>query len=437
LCALWLRRLGAPRAAWVLAGILGLHPWAVLWSRNVVSPYALSLVLGLGAMLAVHHGWEGAPRRPLAARVFAGQLLALGFQFSPLALLPVAGAALHALRTRRLGAWLRAPGTALSAALALAQAAPVALSAGAVAARGSTRPSAFTDHLLARLFNYGRTLLGVLDGEATVRDFTGWHAGPWGEGAAALAVVALLAWCRRSPPIAHRSLFELAWTELLTAILGLALALAPLRQWHLPSVDAERYGFVVLGPAALLVALASERIDTVWGVLCVAISAQGSGRAACFFARGGSPDTGVYTALGGGGGRRWKVSKVPQALPELLVEEAWRAAGGRPATVLVADYVFHPLHFANRHRGHTLVDVSFQAVPDGPGTYVFVLWSPGLFAPGFSPREMPEANARLRALLERGRFARRRRLRVFPQPDGAPLLELWAAEVTRSGSSGS
>ncbi|MBI5518072.1 MAG: glycosyltransferase family 39 protein [Deltaproteobacteria bacterium] len=435
LAALALRRLHAPRASWVLAGTLGLHPWAVLWSRNVVSPYALSLALAALSTLAVAHAWERSPRWPRVARVLAGQLLALGFQFSPLAALPVAGCALYAARARRLGAWLRAPGTALALGLAALQVAPVALSASAVAARGSTRPSALADHLPARLFNYARTLLGALDGEATLRDFTGRELPPAGEALAALAVVTALVASRWRPPERHRALLDLAWCQLVTGALGLAVLLAPLRQWHLPSVDAERYGFVVLGPAALVFALASERVNAVWGALCVALAAQGSLRAARFFAGGGSPDRGVFTALGGGGSRRWKVCQEHEALPGLLVEAAWAAAGRRPAVLVVADYVFHPLHFANRHRHHTLVDASWQAIPEGGGTYVFVLWSPGVFAPGFAPRAMPEANARLRLELERGPWRDRRRVRVLVQPDGSPLLELWAA--TRSGSSGS
>jgi hypothetical protein len=57
-----------------------------------------------------------------------------------------------------------------------------------------------------------------------------------------------------------------------------------------------------------------------------------------------------------------------------------------------------------------------------------VTWSDGLLAPGFGPPEEFALHHAMRALMRSERFRALRRERVFVQPDGSPLLELWSAE---------
>ncbi len=56
--ALLARRIAGALPALVLAALLAVHPWAVLWSRNVVTPYALSLSLAALAPLLAHRAWN-------------------------------------------------------------------------------------------------------------------------------------------------------------------------------------------------------------------------------------------------------------------------------------------------------------------------------------------------------------------------------------------
>lgn len=58
------RRIAGALPALVLAALLAVHPWAVLWSRNVVTPYALSLSLAALAPLLAHRAWNLPSRSP-------------------------------------------------------------------------------------------------------------------------------------------------------------------------------------------------------------------------------------------------------------------------------------------------------------------------------------------------------------------------------------
>ncbi|MDB4932386.1 MAG: Dolichyl-phosphate-mannose-protein mannosyltransferase, partial [Myxococcaceae bacterium] len=262
--ALVARRVAGARAALVLAALLAVHPWAVLWSRNVVTPYALSFALAALCPLVAHRAWALPSPRPLAWRVACGQLVALGFHFSPLALLTGVGVAAQLAADPTARARLRDRSTALAVALAALHVAPIALGAARVAHHGTTRPSAHFDHLGLRLWVFARTLAGVLSGESTVRDFTTATLPPALEFAAGALAVGLVVFAcvRGSDPLRR-----VAVPHLLVALIGLPLMLAPMRQWHMPSVDAERYGFALLAPAALLVAsLAATR----WRALAAA-----------------------------------------------------------------------------------------------------------------------------------------------------------------------
>lgn len=427
--ALTLRRLGLPRAGLAVAALLAVHPWSVLWSRTVTVPYGLALGLSvLGPLLVLH-----ATRAPAAlALVLAGQCLALGVHFTPLALLPVAASAWWVLAAHR--ALLRRPALWASLALAALHLAPVLLGAAAVARQQHVAPARWVVHLGARVHVYVLTLLGGWTGESTLRHFTdGAVARPleWALGALAVGVLAFaLRPAERTP--AADALARFARAHLVIALLGLPVLLASARPWNLPAIDAERYLFATLAPAILaLGALAedrSARARLVPAAVAIYLLAVPTGRAARFFVRGGSPDAGFYTLAGGGGYRGWKGARERVAVADLLRREVDRARAGRPALVVFNDYALHPLHFASRRGGPWSHDGRFP-LPDLPRhQHFFVTWSDGLLAPGFGPPEERALHHAMRALMRSGRFRALRRERVFVQPDGSPLLELWSAE---------
>jgi len=420
------RRLDAPRAAGAVALTLALHPWSVAWSRTVTVPYALSLALAVVGPLA----WMDALRTRSPWRMlFAAQLLGAGLHFSPLAALPIAACALHSFGTERPRGWSLA-----AAVSALAHVAPLAVAAAGAARGNLGRPRHLFTELPRRLYVFARAVLGSLDGEATLRHFTGTQLPLVPElllagATAALLVVALAP--PASAPQPSRALARMARFQLAAALVGLPLLLAPARPWNLPGVDAERYGFVVVAPFALALGALAERVTAARHLAAVALVVTAllpTARGVWFFARGGSADRGSYTLAGGGGYRGWKVARERVSLPVLIRREVDRARAGRPATIVVADYAFHPLHFVNVEGGSPTVDVTKFPLPERPRElHVFVRWSEGLFAPGFTPRDSIDGNERLTALLRSPAFEGARRLRVFVQPDGSPLCELWAA----------
>lgn len=424
--ALLARRVAGPRPALVLAALLAVHPWAVLWSRNAVAPYALSLALAALAPLLAHHAFAlPSPRSPWW-RVACGQCLALGFHFSPLALVPALGVAAQLAADPVSRARLRDRATLVAAALAAAHVAPIALAAARVARHGSTRPSAHLDRLGIRLQVFGRAVAGVLSGEATLRDFTSATLPlplELAAGAAALVLVALALARGRDP------LRRIAAPHLAAALVGLPLLLAPMRQWHMPAVDAERYGFVLLAPAALLVAsLASTRWRPIALAAVLALALGPTRRAARWFLWGGGPDRGVFLEHGGAGGRRWKVTARDEAVVDQIIAAADALGGGGPVTVVTADYVFHPLYFANVGHGHRLAELDVAPLATLPGDRVlFVRWADGVFAPGFRPRADVLANEALTARMRAPDLTGLRLARALRQPDGGPLVELWTA----------
>ena len=420
------RRLDAPRAAAVVALTLAVHPWSVAWSRTVTVPYALSLALAVAGPLA----WMDALRtRGPWRMLLAAQLLGAGLHFSPLAALPAAACALYSFGPERPRGW------SLAAALsALAHLAPVVVAAAGAARGNPGRPRHLFTELPRRLYVFARTVLGSLDGEATLRHFTGTQLPLAPElllaGATAALLVAALA-PPASAPRPSRALARMARYQLAAALVGLPLLLAPARPWNLPGVDAERYGFIVVAPFALALGALAERATAARHLAAAALVVAAlvpTARGVWFFARGGSTDRGSYTLAGGGGYRGWKVAREREALPVLIRREVDRARAGRPATIVVADYAFHPLHFVNAGGGSPTVDITKFPLPERPGElHVFVRWSEGLLAPGFTPRDPVDGNERLVALLRSPDFAGARRLRVFVQPDGSALCELWAA----------
>jgi Dolichyl-phosphate-mannose-protein mannosyltransferase len=433
LCAWWIaRRMALPRAAVLLFALLAVHPWAVWWSRVAVVPYALSLSLSVLAPMAFVY----APRstRPGLWRVLGAQLMALGFHFSPLAIVPAVSFIVWSLVDAHRRRALVSREMIVAALLATPTVAPVLSGALSVAARGTTRPSAQFDHLGERVTTYGRTLLGGLAGTSTVRDFVGLDLSALGECAVvALVLVALFAARvrRDEAPSTARDLASLSWVHLGVALLGLPLILAPVRQWHLPSVDAERYLFVALAPALTLWATMAERARHRWipwaAALAMLIPTAAIGRGLLV---GGGADRGVYTARGGGACRRWRTTADHVPVVRAILDEADRLAPDHRAVVVVADYVFFPIHFENARRRHTVIDASVAPVPerrDRP--YLFVRWDDGIFAPGFAPQSMVDDNRRLDATMNEGRFVTPTRVRTLRTPDGAALVHLFETHL--------
>ena len=426
--ALLARRLAGSLPALVLAALLAVHPWAVLWSRNVVTPYALSLSLAALSPLLAHRAWVLPSPRAALWRVACGQCIALGFQFSPLALIPAVGVGAQLVADPVSRARLRDRSTLVAALLAAAHVAPIALSAAHVAQHGSTRPSAHLDHLGARLSIFLRAISGVLSGEATLRDFTTATLPPPLELlAATLAVgVVALAIARGRDPLRRMALPHLA-----AALVGLPLLLAPMRQWHMPSVDAERYGFVLLAPAALLVAsLAATRLRWIALAAVAALALGPTRRGAEWFLHGGGPDRGVFLDHDGAGGRRWKVTARDVSVVDQIIAEASSLDGGAPVTVVTADYVFHAIYFANAAHGHRVVELNLAPLSTHSGEpLLFVRWADGVFARSFWPRTDALANEALTRRMRAPDLTELRLVRTLRQPDGEALVELWSARA--------
>ena len=247
------KRLSLPRAAVVIAATLALHPWSVMWSRTVCVPYALALSLGVIGPLA----WLDALRtRRWWSVLLASQLLGAAMHFSPLALIPIAACALWAIHQRL--SWKLVP----IALTGFAHVIPM-LVAGAGVVRGyDGRPRHHFTLFGERVYVYLRTVLGSLDGEATLRHVTGHELPLAPELLVAAAVIAVLVISARpapeDPPPA-RDLSQYAALHMAIALVGLPVILSPARPWNLPAIDAERYGFVVVAPFALALGALAER----------------------------------------------------------------------------------------------------------------------------------------------------------------------------------
>lgn len=429
------RRLGAPRAGLALAALLAVHPWSVMWSRTATVPYALALPLALCATLALLLAARGtSPWR----WSLAGALFGAGMHLTPLALLPALAAGGFLLAHRRALARTRGPWIAL--AVASLTAAPVVWGALHVARQGATRPRHFFTLLGDRLAVYLRTLLGSLSGDATLRHFVGPRPSLAAELLAIGGCAALLGLAMRDDARDDDLARDLArltrWTTG-TALLGTALLLAPARTWNLPAIDAERYGFTLLGPFALALATLSLRARTrhlPW-VACALLLAGPTRATLSALHRGAGADHGFWTLAGGGGYRGWKTSASQRPLPVEIARAVDDLRAGAPATVVVADYAFHTLPFATGDAPVESVDVSKSPLPQAFGrVHVFVRWADGLLAPGFTPTEDVAANDALTALMRSPRFSDLRLVRRITQRDGAALVELWRATPSPHGA---
>lgn len=424
------RALGARRGALVVSLVLAVHPWSVAWSRSVTVPYALAFELALVGTLA----WLLAVERRSALGLFvSAQALSVAMHFSPLALIPLGAAALWLVTSPARRELVKKPSTWFALVAGALHVVPMLVAGVQVAHTADGRPRYYFTEFPRRLWVFARTLLGGLGGESTLRHFTGtqWSLPFELLVIAGVCVTLLAAW--RSSGVKHESAglrsFSLLYFAL--AFVGLPVILAPARPWNLPAIDAERYVFVVLAPFALALGALAERRDRSRWLAFFAVAwlvVMPLRRGVMYFLTGGGPDRGFYTLAGGGGYRGWKVAREREALPALIRREVDRVREGRPATIVVSDYAFHPLHFVNADGGSPTVDIAKFPLPERPGeVHVFVVWADGMFAPGFTPRDWITVHQRLVTLMRSDAFTGLRRVRAFAQPDGTPLIELWAA----------
>ena len=331
------------RPALTLAVVLLLHPWSVAWSRTGLDPAAVSL--GLAALGPVAW-WYAVRARSTWGLAAAGQLLALGLHFSPLALLPaLAGVAWIILPARRPifawpSTWAALAAGVLHAALAL----KFAPSLG-----GGARPG-----LGATL----RALVDTVSGLSTLRYFAG--APSWVEALTAVAVLLLVALSVRR--VLHDDLGRFAALQLLVAILGLPL---------LARQPGEAWGFVLLAPWAIWCAAWAktrpERAFIGGGSLALAVTAalashflQGSGSELAL--RADAPE-----------GRFWapQVPRERVAIASLVRDAVLADAHGAPAVITWGDAVFEPLRFvlAAAHDPRIVGASLDEAIPEGRREY--------------------------------------------------------------------
>lgn len=431
-------RLKLPRAGAVMALSLCVHPWSVAWSRTVTVPYALCLCLGVLAPLVFLIALRD---RKTLLFITASLLFGLGAHFSPLSLLPALAAGGMCLTARPRVSLLH---TASLSVPALGVALPALV--GALGVRAATDTHSLEDYFTAlplRVETFVRAVLGGASGEATLRHFTAVRSSPGGEALSAFVIVLVFALAlvsggesterehTESENPERRSLNRWLRWHLGVALVGLPVLLAPARSWNLPAVDAERYLFTVVSPLFFAVALLAERRATVHRFfVCFSLSLWvfNTARGAGDFLYGGGADRGEWLLRDGGAYRGWRMPREREALPVLVRREVERVRGRGRALVVVSDYAFHPLHFTDADGGATVVDIAKFPLPERPGwTHVFVRWSPGLFAENFTPTAWLDRDRALGVLMHRDIFAGLHRVRVFTQPNGTPLCELWVA----------
>ncbi len=409
--------------AMVTAAVLAVHPWAVLWSRTASVPYALSLALATVGPLGL--AWAVRERSAVGA-VLAGQVLAVGLQFSPLALIPMVACALWALRPA-VRASLGIPAVVTAGFLAALHLIPVVYGARGVFAATRhayiPRPETF----MVRLLCFVRMVVGELSGEATAAHFAGRVVLFEIVGAVMVVCVAAVA-----IPRAWRntSVGSLAVLHLGVALLGLPLLLLPGRAWNMPTIDAERYGFVLLAPFTLVLAAAvTTRGGSRWviGTFIAWLLCVPTARSVAHFVWGvgGHGDQGLFVMQDGGRYRGWQRPAGTVPLPDVLRATVVRAARGEWAMVVYEDYAFHALRFANARVDDGRLTPSLGATETPVGRLVFtVVWADEAFAAGYEPAEVPEAN---RALRGRLLAAGGQRVSVIQDRDGAALCEVWVA----------
>ncbi len=396
-----------------VALVLALHPWAVLWSRTVSVPYALALCSALVGTLA----WRASLRTRKGLHVVAAsQLLGVGVQLTPLAVIPMVACALSAWRARLP---MRLAPAALSG---LVHAVPVA--AGVVGALHVGRqhaPLARTP-LTEALTTLATMLGGDLAGTSTVAHFAGLSPPALTLGALAGAVLAVMVMLHAR---AQRRWEEVLYLALATA--GVPLMLVPARAWAMPLIDADRYGFALVAPLALAVGAMASSTSRAWrGVArgAVLLFAGLTAFAGVSLLRGAGGDLGLFTAWQGGRYRGWQVARERRAVVDLVRDAVLRDARS-PAVVAYEDYAFHPLRFSIAAASvEGRITHRLGPLPERfEGAAYALLWSEGALDARYRPRREGTAQERLRERVRAWPGASR--VRVFTTARGDALCELW------------
>ncbi|MDP3276171.1 MAG: hypothetical protein Q8Q09_13310 [Deltaproteobacteria bacterium] len=433
-----------------LCAPLLLHPWTVCWSRSVVVPYPISLMLAvlgpLAWLYALHDiDLQKHKQKQTLALVLAGQILVFGLHFSPFALVPSAVCGLWLFVHSDGRRALRTPGPWLALAAMLAHAAPIAVNAFAVVGQ-SQRTDRLRD-LSERTRNLARSLMDGLSGEQTVRDYAGDNAhASLGVLPSRVLVVLVLCACiawllrvhsRRALTGVLGALTRFAPMYLTLSVLLFPWVLAPARDWWLATIDSERYLFVILAPAALLLATTAVTLRAREGIALVSALtlyfALGPNlRIARYFWHGGDVDHGYFSAHSGGGYRGYKVVAGPRSLTTAVLNACHQEAAGRPMVILLDDYAFHPIRVLVRAAPtHQLRVVYLRDATLSEGERVCVpVWPSDMFAPGHVPGSVVTRNERLRAMSVG--LAQSRKIAAFSQPNGRALLDVFVGHLRAS-----
>lgn len=439
-----------------LCALLATHPWTVWWSRSVVVPYAIALmtaVLGPLAWVLATSAYREPAADPRAqwkrhlALIAAGQILVSALHFTPFGLLPLLACALWSLAARDGRASLRTLGPWLSLGAVIAHAIPILLDVFSVVNQANPSPR-FVD-FDRRWRNFVRSIVDGYSGEQTLRDYVGDNAyTPLGLTPSRATVVALVlaalvvAFVKRRDgeetlSASARSLRNFAPLYFFVALVFFPLVLAPARDWWLATIDSERYFFALLAPGALLVAtlvLSDKRAGAVMAALLAAYFALGPNlRAARYFASGGGPDHGYYSAHRGGGYRGYKVMRGARTVTTAIHEACRDVARGEPVTIAFNDYAFHPVRVLIRVKpDHNITSVYIRdaALPQGRLLCVPV-WPEAMFTAGHIPGSAVQQNRWMRQYALQ-RMDEPRRIAEWSQPNGAPLLDLYVGRVSAS-----
>lgn len=424
---LLLARAGFARAGLGVAAVLALHPWSVIWSRTVAVPYALALV---GMALAAIVFFLGLARGSAPRVAIAIVLIAVTAHFSPLAivLVPPCAALLLQREPRRL---LRHPAVLAAVAAAVLLVLPLALAMRSVPPFAHEHEIASLPH---RLVTAGHMILSGVPGESTLRYFTN-HALPfWPAAIAAALLAALIAGVTASRPVRDATpLATFGLAVLASAALFLPFVLAPGRLWYLPTIDGDRYLFVLLPGLALCVAAllqSGRRRALMTAGVTLLVFLLASVRLLLPLAFGHGTPRGL-TVLGGGECWRGWLTTQDHAAPASVL--AALAAETDADAVLYEGFPLQTMQFA--FAGQPLLYASLAdrtAWKKVTGRFLVALWAEQSLDPADAAAQARHNQAR-RRLLRGPDFSGLKLERKILQPDGTPLLEVWSVLRTRSG----
>ncbi|MFO0562549.1 MAG: hypothetical protein U0269_31320 [Polyangiales bacterium] len=437
-----------------LCAMIATHPWTVWWSRSVVVPYAIALVLAvlgpIAWVVATSDYREDAPDRRSQwlkhlRLIGAGQLLVAILHFTPFGLLALFACGLWSLVARDGRRSIRTLGPWLALVAALVHSIPIVT--GVTTVMNQARPAQRFVDFDQRWRNFARSIIDGFSGEQTLRDYVGDNAYMTLSPTPSRALVVLLLVGASAIALKNRkqtdgdlsesarALRSFAPLYLLVALVGFPLVLAPARDWWLATIDSERYFFALLAPGALLVAtisLSYKRAGLALACVLAAYFAVGPNlRAARYFWTQGGPDHGYFTAHRGGGYRGYKVMAGPRSVTTAIYEMCRDAARGEGLTIGFNDYAFHPVRVLIRVKpDHNLNSVYMRDAALARGRRLCIpVWPEAMFASGHIPGSAVQQNRWMRNYVL-NRMDESRRIAVWAQPNGAPLLEVYTGRVS-------